>query len=78
METNQNPTNPTIKFSTAGQPKGTYIVRYTSGRYGNLVNEAMGTVTKNDHGVWVTTHRDGTAGPGAWSRIDAAWALLNA
>ena len=37
----------------------------------------LGTVRKNEYGVWVTVHRDGTEGPGAWTRIDAAWALIN-
>ena len=37
----------------------------------------LGTVVKSAAGIWISTHSDGTAGPGAWTRIDAAWALLN-
>lgn len=37
----------------------------------------LGTVWKTAGGVWKTMHNEGTPGPGAWTRIDAAWALIN-
>lgn len=63
-----SPTAKTVTFSTRVGLTG-YTVLFGG--------ELMGTVARNGFGVWVTTHRDGTAGPGAHSRIDAGWALVN-
>jgi len=65
MEATANTQKPTFTKTAHG-----YNVNF--GAHGSL-----GHVLKNEDGVWVTQHRDGTAGPGAWSRIDAAWALIN-
>ena len=37
----------------------------------------LGTVWKNNWGSWSSMHNEGTPGPTAYSRIDAAWALIN-
>jgi hypothetical protein len=36
----------------------------------------LGTVW-NVCGIWKTMHNEGTPGPSAHTRIDAAWALIN-
>lgn len=61
--------NSDISFSK--RPEGGYTVKLP------LSGLVLGTVVKNAFDVWQTTHSDGTPGPGAWSRIDAAWALIN-
>lgn len=37
----------------------------------------LGTVWKASDGTWKSMHNEGTPGPSRWSRIDAAWALIN-
>jgi hypothetical protein len=49
---------------------GVYDVKLRGTVYGRVFHVSLG--------VWRSVHRDGTVGPSGATRIDTAWAMLNA